>query len=247
MVCWNQQPAETFSSSLSNEDLFRKAFADRFASLDSLVSSSSDGGGCAPCSALLKQPADLHASRPASGTPWLQWMLFVALLVVLLLLILYIVRTMRAAGPPRHHRHHHPPSPVYGAHAALGVGDALKTSVTAGSEKKGAVQDILTPSHMKKANGSKPLVVFLHATWCGHCKTTMPIFEQLAAQYADKADFKRAESEILSNDPTLKELGVNLSGFPTTIILIGGKLVETKVGGFKKEDFAALLDKVLAS
>lgn len=58
---------------------------------------------------------------------------------------------------------------------------------------------------------SKPSFVMFHVGWCGHCKTTLPIFEDLKAQYA-------GTSNILAVDVTDKDDEIKkykLSGFPT--------------------------------
>jgi len=58
---------------------------------------------------------------------------------------------------------------------------------------------------------SKNVLVEFYAPWCGHCKQLVPIYDQLAKNFADKEEFV-----IAKMDSTLNELAdIKIQSFPT--------------------------------
>lgn len=243
MVCTYSQSG----GGLSNEELFQKAFADRFASLDSLVSSSSssDAGGCPPCAALLAEP-----SVSGGGSMAAQWIVFSLLLVGILLVLYYVFERMRGGD-----RHHHRPRSMgsqMAGHAGMPGVPGMPAMPAMSGDGKGlaqAVQDAVevVKHHIevKKTKGDRLAVVMLHAEWCGHCKSTMPEFKAVAEKYRDKCDFKVAENEVIKGTPLIEE--IKLPGFPMTLFVRGGRVLESKVGGYKRGDLTAILDRLLSA
>lgn len=99
-----------------------------------------------------------------------------------------------------------------------------------------------------KPSADKPVVAMLLASWCGHCKTTKPIFQQ----FADSENGKSVYTAVIYSDgpttgekqlaPRLNKLIPNFMGFPTIVKFKGGKYMGTYNGprtveGLKK--FAA--------
>ena len=226
-------------AALSNEELFRKAFADRFASLDSLVSSSHESdAGCPPCAALLAQPP---VGRQGSNSQVVCWLLF-GLLVVAILCVFYCIYMRVRKGGASKHRHHARPSVAGGnmGHVAMPTADASHAAKNKGGKP---VEALLNAAAVKKTQGDRLLVVFMHADWCGHCKQTLPEFEALASKYQQHADFKTIESAVLKDAPIVAEVG--LTGYPTTLLIRGDKILEVKVGGYKRDVLSQLIEKYL--
>jgi len=227
-------------ASLSNEELFRKAFADRFASLDSLVSSSHESdAGCAPCAAVLAQPP---VGRQGSQYQLGCWLLFGLAIVALLCVFYCIYERMRKRDASKHR--HHPRASVLGSHmghAALPTHDASHAPAKGKDVKP--VEVLLDAAAAKKTQGNRLLVVFMHANWCGHCKQTLPEFEAVASKYHEHADFKTVESAVLKDAPIVTEVG--LQGYPTTLFVRGNDILEIKVGGYKRDALVSLVEKFL--
>lgn len=90
-------------------------------------------------------------------------------------------------------------------------------------------------------------VVFVDywAEWCGPCKFTNPIVEDLAgsAEYKDKVKFVKVDVDA-NQDLAGK---YNVFSIPTFIIFKEGKPVSQFVGARDKAGFTSELDKTLSS
>jgi len=58
---------------------------------------------------------------------------------------------------------------------------------------------------------TKDVLVEFYAPWCGHCKKLAPIYEELAAKFADREDLVVAKMDSTANEVE----GVSITGFPT--------------------------------
>lgn len=79
------------------------------------------------------------------------------------------------------------------------------------------------------------------ATWCGPCKMIAPVLEELAADYAGKADILKLDVD--ENPSTAAKYEV--MSIPTLIVFKDGQPVDKVVGFQPKENLAEVLDKHL--
>jgi len=243
---------------MGSDQLFKQAFADRFASLNSAFSSSpgsevdfialSGGPNCSSCQAFTAPARDMHAGwgkpGPSRGGNVLQWLVFFALIVGIVLVLTYIMRQLgknRSAS--------NKPSTIFGAvhkHGGImGVGDSSGAAKNAG--KSGGAKDVTAAADiMPAADDGDINVIFMHATWCGHCKQMLPDFKAMAQKYGNKANFKMVESEVLKNakDLTTK---LDLKGFPMTCFVRGKEVLDKIVGRVDAATLEAKIKKHTAS
>lgn len=72
----------------------------------------------------------------------------------------------------------------------------------------------------------EPVLIDVSAAWCGPCKLAHPIVEELARKHAGR--LKVVEVDGGESPHLVARLGVR--GFPTFIGVVGGEVVEQKVG-----------------
>jgi len=63
--------------------------------------------------------------------------------------------------------------------------------------------------------GERPVVIDFFATWCGPCKATAPIVEELAKEYAGKIDFYKVD---VDQEPELSAV-FNIRSVPTLLFI----------------------------
>ncbi|NLM42297.1 MAG: thioredoxin [Firmicutes bacterium] len=81
------------------------------------------------------------------------------------------------------------------------------------------------------------------AAWCGPCRMLAPIVDELARDYAGKAQI--AKLDVDANQYTAHQYGV--MSIPTMIIFQDGQEVDRLVGVMPKELIAARLDKWISA
>ena len=87
-----------------------------------------------------------------------------------------------------------------------------------------------------KKNQHKPTIVgLIHANWCGHCQTLMPVWEEMVKTMKGNKSFHivKIESSDLNKDARMAHINSKLSkdspkleanGFPTIFKVKNGKL-----------------------
>lgn len=80
------------------------------------------------------------------------------------------------------------------------------------------------------------------AAWCAPCRMLTPIIEELAKDYAGKAQI--AKLDVDSNQNSARQYGV--MSIPTMIIFKDGQEVDRLVGVMPKATIAERLDKWIA-
>lgn len=89
-----------------------------------------------------------------------------------------------------------------------------------------------------------PVVIDFNATWCGPCQKFAPVFHKVAAEYATKATFVSADTDVCT---ALAEQ-YKISSIPAVVIVYpaaSGKEPVTNVGFMDEAQFKAYLDKNL--
>ncbi len=101
---------------------------------------------------------------------------------------------------------------------------------------------------MEGAGAEGPCLVMFHASWCGHCKTTLPQFNLAKGEYSGSVKMIAIESEDPGAAALMKQEGVN--SFPTIRYYKNGPPAVGKKmdydeydGGRSKEDFLQFLSQ----
>ena len=82
-------------------------------------------------------------------------------------------------------------------------------------------------------------VIDLWAEWCGPCRQMTPIINELAEEYAGKAQIGKLNVDENPTVPT----NFNVRGIPTFLIFKNGELKDKVVGAVQKQ---SLVDKIEA-
>lgn len=86
-----------------------------------------------------------------------------------------------------------------------------------------------------------PVLVDFYAAWCEHCQKQLPILDELAKEFTDKA--KIAKMNIEENKIKSVELGV--CSVPGIFIFKDGEIVEHLIGLHSKIQLSEILNKYL--
>ena len=90
-------------------------------------------------------------------------------------------------------------------------------------------------------NSDKPVLVDFWAEWCGPCKQTVPIMQDLAEQYGN--DVKIVKMDVDENPATAGRYGIR--AIPTILAFKGGEVIEQLQGTRSKTDFEAAIKNLL--
>ncbi|MGD2134931.1 MAG: thioredoxin family protein [Gemmatimonadales bacterium] len=76
------------------------------------------------------------------------------------------------------------------------------------------------------ATAPRPVVIEVSASWCGHCRATASVADQLAAQYRNRVELWRVDADAAREDAVA--LGVH--ALPTYVAFRGSREVGRTVG-----------------
>lgn len=105
------------------------------------------------------------------------------------------------------------------------------------------VADYQTSPNQWKYLGDKPCIVDFYATWCGHCRTLLPILDQLAEEYQDKIYIYKVN---VDNERPLSR-AFKIKSLPTLFLCPMNGAPRIVQGALPKEQLKTLIDTMLAS
>ena len=86
-----------------------------------------------------------------------------------------------------------------------------------------------------------PVLVDFWAPWCGPCRMLAPLIEQVADEFAGKAQVCKLNTD--QSRDTAVEFGI--SAIPTVMLFKGGKVQKKWVGLTSKKDISEAITKLL--
>ena len=127
------------------------------------------------------------------------------------------------------------------------------------NEQQSKTTTVMKPIHLTKAEflkkvvdyegnptewkylGEKPAIIDFYASWCGPCKRVAPILDELAAEYGDKIDIYKIDTE--QEQELAAALGIR--SIPTWVFVPMEGKPQMVQGAIGKADFEKIIQEVL--
>ena len=117
----------------------------------------------------------------------------------------------------------------------------MKTQELTTDSFKEKVMDYVANPKEWKFKGDKPALIDFYATWCGPCKQTAPVVEELANDYDGKIDVYKVD---VDQQEELAQL-FGIQSIPTLIFVPKEGDPQKVVGAMGKAQFEEVIKKVL--
>ena len=126
-------------------------------------------------------------------------------------------------------------------------------------EQQSKTTTVMKPIHLTKAEflkkvvdyegnptewkylGEKPAIIDFYASWCGPCKRVAPILDELAAEYGDKIDIYKIDTE--QEQELAAAFGIR--SIPTRLFVPMEGKPQMVQGAIGKADFEKIIQEVL--
>lgn len=109
----------------------------------------------------------------------------------------------------------------------------MKVTELTAEEFKNKVMDYEKNPKEWKFKGDKPAIIDFYATWCGPCKATAPVVEEIANEYAGKIDVYKVDVD--QQEELAGLFGVQ--SIPTILFIPKEGLPKKSVGAMMKSQF----------
>lgn len=87
-----------------------------------------------------------------------------------------------------------------------------------------------------------PIIIKVHASWCGPCQQIAPIFQELAKEMVHTVKF----ASLNVDDARDLSIKYGVSTIPTFIFIKNNNVVGKEVGYMGKEELQAVIEQYLA-
>ena len=88
-----------------------------------------------------------------------------------------------------------------------------------------------------------PVFVDFWAPWCGPCRATAPVIDELAKEYSGKIKFVKVNTD---DNPSIAAR-YNVFSIPTLALFNKGQVVAQQVGAHSKASYQSMIEKQLGA